>query len=99
MACECIEKMEEKLINYLKEKEPQKTFTDGKFKNKTLLFKADPPRNQLYFELGYTETFTKKDGSASKPINRVLTVLTKYCSFCGKPFEEKTEKDAIDTKS
>jgi hypothetical protein len=45
------------------------------------------PKTRLLTKYEVTSTFTKKDGSTSRPKKNQVTIMFSYCPFCGHEFD------------
>lgn len=84
--CNCIQEIAELLreqTNNNKDKPPGYIITNLQWQHKTIY-----PDEKLYTHFIIEGTYTKKNGSASKPQNIITTVIFSYCPFCGKEYPE-----------
>lgn len=92
--CNCIEEKEQRLLELLKEKHPDKNIDDSLngwcgtgFQNQSIML--DQPGSVLYHEFVLEYTFTKKNGKQSGIRKLKTNIIPTYCCFCG----EKIKKD------
>lgn len=89
MACDCIKKSQEHLLEKLRMNNPEKNYSSGIYTNQAYIF--DLGANQLHntFEAEYTI-----EGKPGKSKVEKLNILMDYCPMCGIKYKE--EKEAAD---
>lgn len=87
MACNCLETSKEKILAKLQEIHPEYNITDSDFQNQIYCFEG-PQNTILTHRFDYTYSFTKVNGTQSKPRTSNININPTYCGFCGKKFVE-----------
>lgn len=89
MACNCLETSKEKILAKLQEIHPEYNITDSDFQN-LMWNNIDNPGSEyiLTHRFDYTYSFTKVNGTQSKPRTSNININPTYCGFCGKKFVE-----------
>lgn len=85
--CNCIKEVEKKVLDSLKEKNPDNTYTEVEtfnglgFQRKSWAFE----KNQMLLthEMKFASTFIKVNGEQSKPRKETISITQTYCCFCG----------------
>lgn len=90
MACDCIEKITEKMAEHLKKQNPDYTILESNFQKKGYSFKSG--QSHSYNEVKVVYTFQKKDGSTSSRKTEIMDAYGSYCQFCGKLHDEGKEE-------
>ena len=82
--CNCIKEVAdliEQRIHKQKENTEGYRILETEWENKSWY-----PEERLYTNFKVKSSFTKKDGSESKPINEHVRIFFTYCPFCGKEY-------------
>lgn len=92
--CNCIIEKKNFLFEKIAERNPDKNFTkngykDG-FQNESFLIEHNEIVLPNIFNMEYT--FTKKDGTQSKPRNLTTSIVPTFCCFCGEKIEYEKRK-------
>jgi hypothetical protein len=86
--CDCLKKVSELAVKHITEKSTLKNF---KVESSRWEHKSWYPSNRIYTRIEFISTFTKKDGSESKPKKDFISIFFTYCPFCGVKIEEEKE--------
>lgn len=87
--CNCIKEVEQKTIAHLKERYPDKTYNEelNGFEGTGLLNQAlsmgENGGYKLYHQFAIEVTFTKVNGTQSKPKKETVNIYQTFCPFCG----------------
>jgi len=90
--CDCIKKVAENIKTKVLADEAQKH-------NGFAIVSADWehqswfPQVRLYLNFIIKSTFTKKDGTTSKPRNGHVSIFFSYCPFCGKSIKKEDDHE------
>ena len=87
MACNCLDNSKEKILARLQEIHPEYNITDSDFANQIYCFEGEQSII-LTHKFEYTYSFTKVNGTPSKPRTTSININPTYCGFCGKKFVE-----------
>lgn len=88
MACNCLEKSKERILEKLSEMYPDYNISDSDFQNRIYSFGEDSPGIILTHKFEYTYTFKKVNGTDSKPRTSNISINPIFCGFCGVKFIE-----------
>jgi hypothetical protein len=89
MACNCIEKVTDKMADHFQKQNPEYNVFDAEFQKKGLSLKTG--QYESYNEIKIRYNFTKKDGSISSTKTEIRDAYGEYCQFCGKKHKEESE--------
>lgn len=85
--CDCISKVadtiKQKVTEDQNEKQNGYKLIEGNWEHHSWY-----PKHRLYSNFIIESTFTKKDGTTSKPKKDHVSMFYSYCPFCGKQFPE-----------
>ncbi len=84
--CNCNKTVAESIQKHFTEKNAKTngfTIISGEWEHESIF-----PNVQLYSNFIIKSTFTKKDGSTSKPVNHHASIFYTFCPFCGKKFHK-----------
>lgn len=85
--CNCIKEVKEKVIDYMTNKKTNpKGFKiiETRWEHSTIY-----PKQRLYVNHIIQSTFTKVDGTESKPRNDTVAIHFTYCPFCGNKYDKE----------
>jgi hypothetical protein len=88
MACNCIETTEKRVLEHIKTQNPDWNITESGYKNLVLAFDEEPSATYIMMPFEFTFTFSKVNGTQSKPRTKQISMKGEYCTFCGKKFKE-----------
>jgi hypothetical protein len=80
--CNCIKVVAKNIVEKMSGREHLPNgykVVDSEWVNKAIF-----PKEKLYAEFRITSTFTKVNGSTSKPKNENINIYFSFCPFCGK---------------
>lgn len=92
MACDCIEKITQKMADHVQKQNPQFVITDANFLQKG--FSLGGGGYHPYNEIKIEYMYPKKDGSMSRETSMKISAYGEYCQFCGKKYKTASEKEA-----
>lgn len=82
--CGCLETVKEKIIERaMTSTTPGYQVLEGDWE-----YKSSFPRKRLYSNFIVKSTFTKKDGTTSKPKNEHASIFYTFCPFCGQKYPQ-----------
>lgn len=89
MKCNCIEEAEQNALKHLKESYPDKNFSEelnrfnGTGMQNTLLSFGEDGGYRTYNEFKVESSFTKVNGTQSRPKKESVNIIHSFCPFCG----------------
>lgn len=89
MECNCIKEAKDKIIEYMNNntKKPKGFKVISTRWERSTIY----PKVRLYSNHIIQSTFTKKDGTESRPVNDTIAIHFTYCPFCGIKYQEGTK--------
>ena len=88
--CNCIKTVPEKVVDY---KTKKQNYPRGfKIVETSWEHSSIYPKARLYVNFIIQSTFTKVDGTESKPRNDTIAIFFTYCPFCGEKYEKEETK-------
>jgi hypothetical protein len=90
--CNCIKETTNRVLNHLREQCKDKAII-GDFGTMCVTSISFPPTDRASWyqsgqELEYQYTPIKKDGSLGKEINKRISLIHRFCPFCGEKYPE-----------
>lgn len=89
MACDCINKTLDKVIERKKQNNPEITILNADYLNKGWNLSGNGNPINLFNEIKIEYTFIKVNGTVSSPKSEKIAIYGEYCGFCGKKFKDE----------
>jgi hypothetical protein len=89
--CNCLSSegdIAQKILEHLKEQNPDATIENGTFLNTGFSFDPGHEGQFSYSPFEYLLTPVKKDGTQGKPVRKTISMYHTYCPFCGRKYKK-----------